>query len=326
MPLSTSLVQRQRHHHAPKPKTPRQWYFMMGSRYPQRLPRLSPMRRDRGGRDEVDAFIDRYAGLDVYFDDLAIDSWVRRMIDGRLPDRSRFDRRSSDRGRDSEGRRILDEVQYSPRPDIIHDDRGLAMARPVGPPMPFGIAMRDLHRQLGRAEELYTRFQTDYDDDIATVRKYAPARTLREMWYQKVKGARDPQTFAEGEVRTAEGEPERFEEQFTEMETRVFAALQAAASSTLSGGRRSENRQARVDASERLKRRAHLALEQFIDAMERAKRRREDCRYLVNELQQWQTLLNPEIEMNRELYRLSEEEEQELADDAHPEGARLSEV
>jgi len=210
----------------------------MGSRYLPRLPRLPPMRRDRGGRDEVDSFIDRYAGLDVYFDDLAIDSRVRRMMDGRLPDRFRFDRRSFDRRRDGEGRRVLDEGQYSPRPDIIHDDRGLAMSGPASPPIPFGIAMRDLHRQLGRAEELYTRFQTEYENDIAAVRKYAPARTLREMWYQKVKGARDPQTFAEGEVRTAEGEPERFEEQFTEMETRVLAALQAAASSTLSLGTR----------------------------------------------------------------------------------------
>lgn len=300
---------------------------MMGSRYPPRLSRLPPMRRDRGGRDGVDSFIDRYAGLDVYFDDLEIDSRVRRMRDGRLPDGFGFDRRNFDRLRGSEGRRIVDERTYPPRPDIIHDDqgleRGLAMARSGNTPLPFGTAMKDLHRQLGRAEELYSRFQTDYDNDIAAVKRYASARTLREMWFRKVKAARDPQTFAEDEDRTADGEPEKFEEQFAEMETRVATALQMAASSTLSGGRPSERQHARIEASERLKQRAHLALEQLMNLMARAKARREDCRYLVNELQQWQTLLNPESEMNRELYRLSEEEEEELAANAQPEGAGL---
>jgi hypothetical protein len=105
------------------------------------------------------------------------------------------------------------------------------------------------------------------------------------------------------------------------METRVAAALQVAASSTLSGGRPSERQRARVEAANRLKQRVHLELGHVMDAMERAKATREDCRYLVNELQQWQTLLNPESEMNRELYRLTEEEETELAADAQPEGA-----
>jgi hypothetical protein len=283
------------------------------------------MRRDRGGRDEVDSFIDRYAGLDIYFDDLAIDSRLRRMMDSRLPYGFGFDRRSFDRHRDSEGRRILDDRQYPPRPDIIHDDhgleRGLARARSGNPPLPFGRAMRDLHRQLGQAEELYSRFQIEYDNDTATVRRYATATTLSDMWLRKVRGTRDPQTFAEGENRIADDELENFQARFAEMEMRVAAALQVAASSTLSGGRPSERQRARVEAANRLKQRVHLELGHFMNAMERAKATREDCWYLVNELQQWQTLLNPESEMNRELYRLTEEEETELGADAQPEGA-----
>jgi hypothetical protein len=294
---------------------------MMGSRYP-RLSRVPPMRRDRGGRVGVDSFID--GGF--YLEDLNIDPFFQRKMGSRLPDGFDFDPRTFDRRRGSDGRRIFDERPFPLRSDIIHDDNGmehgLAMAQSRSNPLPFGRAMKNLHNQLGKAEELYSRFQSEYENEIAAVKKYTKARTLSSMWASKVKGERDPQTFAEDEDRLADDDIEKFDQNFADMEKKVAAALRTAVSSTLNMVQSSEKQQARFQASKRLQQRLRLALQQFMDLMEKAKESGEHCRYLVDELQKFQALVNPDSEMNKELYRSSDEDEDASAD-AQPAGGAV---
>jgi hypothetical protein len=59
-----------------------------------------------------------------------------------------------------------------------------------------------------------------------------------------------------------------------------------------------------------------------MNLMERAKESREDCRHLVNELQQLQGLVNPDAEMNRELFKSSDEDE-DVSADAQAAGAAV---
>jgi hypothetical protein len=56
--------------------------------------------------------------------------------------------------------------------------------------------------------------------------------------------------------------------------------------------------------------------------MEKAKERREDCRYLVIELQQFQGLVDPNSEMNKELFKSCNEDE-EAGEDEQQAGAAI---
>jgi hypothetical protein len=237
-----------------------------------------------------------------------------------------FDQRMFERGRSTDGRQTPDERRNPRRPDVGGDhgfERGLALARPgASPPVPFGRAMRDLYRDLGRAEELYNGCLTEFDNEVATIRGYTDANTLANMWASKVDGVRDPRNFpADEEAPDANGQ--RLRQRFTEMEERIRRAFHAAISSTLHmyPPATSDRKQARHRASERLKQKIHLELEQLLNVMEHAKESREECRHLVHELQQFRNAVNPEEQMNQELYRPSDDDEDINVDEQDEAGA-----
>jgi len=47
----------------------------------------------------------------------------------------------------------------------------------------FVTAMTKLHRRLGIAYDLYSTFQSDYNDDVRAVRGYMREEALARMWY-----------------------------------------------------------------------------------------------------------------------------------------------
>jgi hypothetical protein len=176
--------------------------------------------------------------------------------------------------------------------------------------------MRDLHRELGRAQELYNRCLSDFENDVSTIRRYTNADTLSGMWAAKVDGVRDRRNFLEGDDQGADenGENgEKFREKFTEMEEKIRRALGAAASSTLNVYRPheglSDRKQARLAASERMKQKVHLEMDQLLNLMEDSKASREHCRHLVHELELLQSTVNPEEQMNQELFRPIDDDE-----------------
>lgn len=290
--------------------------MMMGSRFGRRREaRLPPMRQGRGSRDGFD-----YPGLNYFFEDLAVDPRdprFRRAMHNRFTEGYGFDHQFYDRRRSSDERGNPDERRPPPRPDIGggHSfERGLALARPGGtPPVPFGRAMRDLHRELGRAQELYNRCLSDFENDVSTIRRYTNADTLSGMWAAKVDGVRDRRNFPEGDDQGADENGEKFRQKFTEMEEKVRRALDAAASSTLNVYRPheglSDRKQARLAASERMKQKVHLEMDQLLNLMEDAKASREHCRHLVHELELLQSTVNPEEQMNQELFRPIDDDE-----------------
>jgi hypothetical protein len=188
--------------------------------------------------------------------------------------------------------------------------------------------MRDLHRELGRAQELYNRCLAEFENDTATIRRYTNVETVAGLWAAKVDGVRDRRNFAEGEDQGGDENGEDFRQRFTAMEDRVRRALDATISSTLNmyqpAEGLSDRKQARLAASDRLKQRVHLDMEQILNLMVDAKRSRETCRHLVHALEQLQVAVNPEEQMNQELFRPSEDDEDINAEDQPEGGAALN--
>jgi hypothetical protein len=187
--------------------------------------------------------------------------------------------------------------------------------------------MRDLHRELGRAQELYNRCLTDFENEVSTIRSYTNADTLSGMWAAKVDGVRDRRNFREGDDQGADENGETFKQRFTKIEEKVRRALDAAASSTLNLYRRhegfSDRKQARLAASERLKQRVHLEMDSLLTLMEDAKASREHCRHLVHELELLQSTVNPEEQMNQELFRPIDDDEDINAEEQLDEGGGI---
>jgi hypothetical protein len=183
--------------------------------------------------------------------------------------------------------------------------------------------MRDLHRELGRAQELYNRCLTEFENDTSIIRRYTNVEIVSGMWAAKVDGVRDRRNFPEGEDQGGDENGENFRQIFTAMEDKVRRALDAAVSSTLNvyqpAEGLSDRKQARLAASERLKQSVHLDMEQILNLMENAKRSRETCRHLVHALQQLQARVNPEEQMNQELFRSSDDDE-DINVEEQPEG------
>jgi len=290
---------------------------MMGSRFPRR-PRLPPLppRRVRGDRDDYD-----YPGLDDLFEDLTIDPQdprIRRMLHHQFAEGYGFDHRFFDRRRSSDERRNPGERRNPPRPDINGDhgfERGLTLARPGSAALPFRRAFNDLHRELVRAEEWYNVCLTEYEDDVQHIRNYSSAEDLTNIWAAKVRGERDRRGMAEGDDQQADKGTKTFREIFAETETKVANALQAAADSTskMPAGRQlSERQRVKFDACEGLKQRAHFELQQLLNYMERAKESGDACRHLVNQLQQFKETVNPESEVNRDMFKFGDDDDEEL--------------
>jgi hypothetical protein len=68
---------------------------------------------------------------------------------------------------------------------------------------PYDRAMRKLFDQLIHAEQFYN-FQSDYDNDITSIKKYATADLLDELWMLRVKGRKDLRAVFEGEFNEGE--------------------------------------------------------------------------------------------------------------------------
>lgn len=62
-------------------------------------------------------------------------------------------------------------------------------------PLPFGRAKNKLLEQLGKAEEIYSGFQRDFDSDIGSIKKYATVEVLNELWVLRVLGNKDPKAI-----------------------------------------------------------------------------------------------------------------------------------
>lgn len=239
---------------------------------------------------------------------------------------SRFDRR----GRASNGL-YFDEVEASPRARLNPFVDSQAMSRLIRSPffdeeevhqhwrsrdyqherrrsdsLPFGKAMKKLYKQITQAEQFYSDFQNNFDADIQAIQGYATEDILKVLWELKVRGRRSRSRDSQ------QGSPERGSEKFEIMQRKVAQALEMAVESRVNDWiGRSKKSSPKIDSSKRLQKKVETANDQILDLLHHAAHSREYCEALLSELELLKTLIDPDLDKNKGLYRGGGDEDDE---------------
>ncbi|OWO97784.1 hypothetical protein B2J93_8895 [Marssonina coronariae] len=211
--------------------------------------------------------------------------------------------------RGSGSRRQGPEVTRFRYPSDHHDHpRQFRMAAPAKNAIPFGRAMIKLHKVIGKAEDFYNQFLSNYDSDIAAVKPYAKSEVLNKLWIMKVTGKADDCSYGDGEE-NSEGEGSL--DRFNEWRKKVTLTLKDAVDCKISEGQEPRKSTSRVESMERLRKKVATANEQLKVLLHDAKNGRESCRVLLVELGLLKTLVDPEAESNQGLLKAGDDSDEQ---------------
>ena len=135
---------------------------------------------------------------------------------------------------------------------------------------PIGKSMKKLHKLLGDAEEAYQKFLGDFDSETDSIKQYAKATLLIELWQRKVDGKK---ANADDED---SGEPSDFAKSHEGMKKKLAAALNTAIRSTV-GENKGPRAAIRLEDADRLRQKADTASAQIMDLLNKVPKNREYC-------------------------------------------------
>lgn len=185
-------------------------------------------------------------------------------------------------------------------PATIFRTRTMANPRD-SPPQSIGKAMKNLQKQVAKAEQCYSDFVMEYDNDVQFIRKYGSREVLKELWAAKVTGKKSTD-FEDG----GDEGVENYRKKFDEQKKSLLGAMKNAASSELKETGSAHYTDAFNEKSERAIRlldRVALFRDQISRLLEKAPSGEHYCKDLVNELGQLKSLVDPESELYKDLYK-----------------------
>lgn len=183
--------------------------------------------------------------------------------------------------------------------------------------MPFGRAMRKLHEQVTAAEQFYSSFQSDYDNEISILKRYAPVAVLSGLWRARVVGKRDLKTVLEGEERQDDENLREIKGKFDDTARDLRHALTTALSADFKmDAAKSNQNKIRCGEAHCLYERVTLSNTLIRQRLNNVAESREDCVLLVKQLVELGKIIDPESEDNRFLYQSpADEEDNNTSDD-----------
>ncbi|KAH7342218.1 hypothetical protein BKA65DRAFT_478120 [Rhexocercosporidium sp. MPI-PUGE-AT-0058] len=161
---------------------------------------------------------------------------------------------------------------------------------------PLGKAMKKLHKLLGDVEKAYREFQDHFDRDVENIKSYATDKSLGSLWEMKVAGKKG-HTDGEDVSET----PESFAKKHEGMEKKLALALSIAIRSKF--GPVSRKAAIRIEDAHRLQEKVDTANTQIMDLLDKVPKDRDHCVSLLNELALLKSLVDPEADANKKLYR-----------------------
>ncbi|KAE8451374.1 hypothetical protein EG329_004003 [Mollisiaceae sp. DMI_Dod_QoI] len=278
------------------------------------LPPQSFWSRERGDRYRYDPLTDRYGrGLDfsLGIEDLSIDGRGRtsdvRVVDFRTIDPRYLDSRPNPSGRGYPGQFESSfprgHRDLRPRPNMAGRKTSVS----------FGRGMKKLSRALQKAEDYFTNFLAEYDNDMLSTERYATLGIREELWCLKVAGKRDKR-INKDEQNPLDDEGEKPRQKFEEKKKDLNHALQLALNVRLEDERPTARAKARIDSAERLQSKIEVATGQISDLLNKAATGRDHCASLLDEINMLKTLVDPELETNRDLFKLVDGEQDGASD------------
>jgi hypothetical protein len=248
-------------------------------------PRLGQMVWDTG--DEA-SYTPRTRGYGPRFQDPTAEQFLATP---RMGSRARQDQHLRDSGMVSR-RRSDENVERSGRPDILRD-----------PVLPFGLAMKELHRKLEAAEKFYESFESEYEDDIKSIKAYAAKEILEKLWTRKVRGSNAPQAASTNQDGYNDGDFAEYGGKFAAFRGTVRHALDEAMNSRLGDGAHDLQSGTRYNSMCRLVEKIETANRQILPLLDGASKGQDACKVLIEELQQLKSLVDPENEKTKHIFK-----------------------
>lgn len=177
--------------------------------------------------------------------------------------------------------------------------------------LPFGKAMTRLFKDIGKAEEFYNTFVDSYEGEIGPLKRYASAELLTSLWIARVQGKPDSGAYEDGEEIPEE---DKSYEQFEEKKRMLTRSLEAAAHPIISESRSPKNED-RTEGQKRLREKIQTAQNLIGTLLKGVPMKHIKCKSLLKELAMLKTLVDPEEEENRSLFKSGDESEADAGDD-----------
>lgn len=277
------------------------WMFIvMGSRH---LPPPLYWGRERGERQRYESFPDRYprpSDFYVGFEDLTIDGRGRTVLDVRAIDSRYLDTRASP------PRAYQGHLESTPQRSDHRDREPRLRSAMAGrkSSISFGKGMKKLERILQKSEEFFSQFIEDFDSDMRPTEKYATVDVQEKLWRLKVIGKRDKKIIRDPQNQQEdEDDGESPQKKFEEKKKDLNYALETALNVQFEDDRSTSRLKARVDAATRLQEKIRVAKSQVTILLDESTNDRHHCSALLNEIHLLRTLLDPENQSNRDLFK-----------------------
>jgi hypothetical protein len=194
------------------------------------------------------------------------------------------------------------------RPEIVRD-RGRVF--------PFYWALKELYQKLDAAANFYSNFESEYENDITRIKKYAAREILEKLWTSRVKVTKDRKASLESKHRHNVGDFIEYEDKFAGWKRKVGHALDDALNPCLDEENLDEPKNTRYQSTVRLLDKVLTANRQILPLLDAASKGQEHCKDLITELELLKSLVDPENDNNKKLLKDTDYE-----DDEEPSGMR----
>jgi hypothetical protein len=155
-----------------------------------------------------------------------------------------------------------------------------------------------------QAEQVYNDFQTQFENDIAGIKRYTNDITLNKLWKLRVQGKKDPDTVAEGEDKEDDEALREMSGKFEDVGKDLIRAMVNAANSSAREERGvSSLKRARAADANRMKQKVALAYELIRMLLIDIEGDRHQCSSLLAELSSLKYIIDPSADINRILFR-----------------------
>jgi hypothetical protein len=242
------------------------------------------------------------------FDNFVIGSRRGRMRDPYVVDANDMDIENYGRVKDRGGRKS----ENSP---LRRDDSRNSKLRPYGKTLQnnggsFAAALTKLFKVLGKAEDLYSSFQGEYEKEVSSIRKYATYDVMDHLWKLRIGGKREKNDLRDADAQIDdETHGEKPSQKFEDMKTKIVHTMEAVLDSTIKEDRGSGRSKTCYEACDRLKEKVAIATNQIGKLLESVTRSPENCTALLNEIRLLKSLADPNADVNKNVFKASEDDE-----------------
>lgn len=178
----------------------------------------------------------------------------------------------------------------------------------------FDKGLKKLEKALLKSEEFFSQFIQDFDSDMRATEKYHSLEIQKDLWRQKIIGARDKRTIRDDQNgQEGEDDGEEPSKKFEEQKKELSDAFQLALDAKYKEKKGSTSKGRNASAAKRLQDKIRVANDHITSLLEEATEDRENCDDLVIQISELKATLDTEKAKYKDLFK--EDSNQEASKD-----------